>query len=135
MSESVYKGIRDVANIVGVETHTLRFWEKKFPYLNPKKVGRHNRVYSPDDVAYLQRIYHYLRNEGYTIQGVLKLIKVHGVKAFREGSITDSAGDSVLSPIDGSHAEKPHAIQSGTLVADVENILARLQQLRKMLNE
>ncbi len=120
MTEPVYKGIRDVSNIVGVGIHTLRFWEKKFPYLNPKKIDGHNRLYTSDDIAYLQRIHHYLKNEGYTTQGVLRLIKIHGIKAFRQGNLDIS---------------KDMTKTTHTLVKDVENILARLQKLRNMTNE
>lgn len=123
----MYKGIRDTADLIGVEPHTLRFWEKKFPYLNPKKMGGGNRLYTPDDIAYLQQIHHYLKHQGYTTQGVLNLIKKHGVQAFRDGTLSDAwdTSDTKNPPLDSSHLKN--------ITQDIENILARLKKLRTMV--
>ena len=120
-----YKGIRDTADLIGVETHTLRFWEKKFPYLNPKKMGGSNRLYSPDDIAYLQQIHRYLKHEGYTTQGVLNLIKKHGIQAFRKGQLHSDTASQAFIPADFRHIQN--------VTQDIENILAKLKKLRTMI--
>ncbi|MGB1361554.1 MAG: MerR family transcriptional regulator [Alphaproteobacteria bacterium] len=83
MNEQGYKTISEVASQIGVETHTLRFWEGKFPYLNPKKING-NRYYTKDDINYIGQIKNHLKDKGYTIKGVNTLIKDIGVDEFKK---------------------------------------------------
>jgi DNA-binding transcriptional MerR regulator len=59
----------------------LRFWETKFPQLQPLKRSGGRRYYRPEDVGLLRRIRHYLHEEGYTIRGVQALLDAGSVKA------------------------------------------------------
>jgi DNA-binding transcriptional MerR regulator len=68
-----YRTISDVATLVGVPHHVLRFWETKFPAIAPLKRGGNRRYYRPADVAAVERIARLLRVEGYTIKGAQKL--------------------------------------------------------------
>lgn len=54
-----YYKIRDVAEILNVNTSTLRYWEEEFPEVKPRRSGSNQRYYRPDDIALL-RIIHYL---------------------------------------------------------------------------
>ncbi len=69
-----YRTISDVATLIGVPHHVLRFWETKFPSIAPLKRGGGRRYYRPEDVAAIERIAHLLQVEGYTIKGVQKLL-------------------------------------------------------------
>lgn len=69
-----YRTISDVATLIGVPHHVLRFWETKFPSIAPLKRGGGRRYYRPEDVAAIERIARLLQVEGYTIKGVQKLM-------------------------------------------------------------
>src|SRR5262249_59521717 len=58
----------------------LRFWETRFSQIRPMKRGGGRRYYRPDDVDLLRGIRHLLYGEGYTIRGVQRILKDHGVK-------------------------------------------------------
>ena len=66
--------ISKTAEIIGVQTHVLRFWEKKFFVLKPKKSLTGRRYYSSSDIKYLHMIKKLLYDEGFTIKGAVNLI-------------------------------------------------------------
>jgi len=67
--------IGEVAQLVGVETHVLRYWETEFRSLRPKKSAKGQRVYSRRDLEKLLRIKDLLYREGYTIAGAKRQMK------------------------------------------------------------
>jgi DNA-binding transcriptional MerR regulator len=67
--------IRDVARLVGVKPHVLRYWEKEFPVISPQKSASGHRVYSRRDVQTVLLIKHLLHEERYSIEGARKRIK------------------------------------------------------------
>ncbi len=69
-----YRTINDVATLVGIPPHVLRFWETKFPQITPLKRGGGRRYYRPEDVAVIERVARLLHGDGYTIKGAQKLI-------------------------------------------------------------
>ncbi len=79
MNPPAYRTISDVATLVGVPHHVLRFWESKFPMIAPLKRGGNRRYYRPEDVAAIERIARLLHVEGYTIKGAQKLLAAEGV--------------------------------------------------------
>src|SRR5512135_2727066 len=76
MSESLpqklYFRIGEVADIVGVEPHVLRYWEREFRSIRPTKSARGQRVYSRRDVENLLRVRELLYTQGFTIAGARK---------------------------------------------------------------
>ena len=80
--ENNFYTISKTASIVGVQTHVLRFWEKKFFILKPKKSLSGRRYYSSLDIEYLLMIKKLLYAEGFTIKGAINLInKKYKVKS------------------------------------------------------
>lgn len=71
-SPTALKTIKEAADILDVPQHVLRFWETKFPQINPLKRGGGRRYYRPDDIDTLIRIKNLLYKQGYTIQGARK---------------------------------------------------------------
>ena len=67
--------ISKTAKIIGVQSHVLRFWEKKFNSINPKKSSSGRRYYSSKDIDYLLKIKNLLYKEGFTIKGAMKFIE------------------------------------------------------------
>lgn len=94
-SKSAFRTIAEVAEEIGVATHVLRFWETKFPQISPMKTHGGRRYYRPDDVEIIKLIKMFLYEKRYTIEGVQKIFKEHGVKAFLRGDIQKDFFDEV----------------------------------------
>lgn len=88
-SKSAFRTIAEVADELGVGTHVLRFWETKFPQIKPMKTSGGRRYYRPDDVEIVSKIKEFLHNKRYTIEGVQKLFKEKGSKAFMAEKIQE----------------------------------------------
>src|SRR2546421_12681232 len=70
--------IGEVAGIVGVEPHVLRYWEREFRSIRPTKSARGQRVYSRRDVENLLRVRELLYTQGFTIAGARKQLQRPG---------------------------------------------------------
>ena len=66
--------ISKTAKIIGVQSHVLRFWEKKFNSINPKKSSNGRRYYSSKDIELLIKVKKLLYEEGFTIKGAINFI-------------------------------------------------------------
>ena len=71
---SPYKTISEVSEVTGVPHHVLRFWEKKFDEIAPKK-RRGHRYYQQKDVEVISAIKHLLYEKRYTIEGAKQHLK------------------------------------------------------------
>ena len=80
-SSYAFKTISEVARVLDVPQHVLRFWETKFSQIKPMKRAGGRRYYRPQDVDLLMAIRELLHAEGYTIRGVQKLIREKGAKS------------------------------------------------------
>jgi len=79
-----FRTISEVAAELAVPKHVLRFWEAKFPQIRPMKRGGGRRYYRPSDMELLRGIRHLLHAEGYTIKGVQKILREHGIDAVKQ---------------------------------------------------
>ena len=70
-----YFAIREASTLCGVQPHVLRYWEKEFPQLAPKKRAGNRRYYQVEDIVLLRRIRSLLYDQGYTISGARSLLK------------------------------------------------------------
>ena len=75
-----FRTISEVANELDVPQHVLRFWESRFSQIRPMKRAGGRRYYRADDVDLLRGIRQLLYGEGYTIRGVQRILKEHGIK-------------------------------------------------------
>ena len=73
--EKLYYAISEVSKITGVKAYVLRFWEKEFPTLRPKKNRAGNRTYQKKDIDLVNSIKRLLYGEGYTIEGARDKLK------------------------------------------------------------
>lgn len=73
LPEKRYYNIGEVAKAFYVNTSLIRFWEKEFDILKPKKNAKGNRKFTPQDVKNLQLIYHLVKERGFTLDGA----KIH----------------------------------------------------------
>ena len=68
-----YYSMGEIATAFDVNQSLIRFWDKEFDILKPKKNAKGNRMFTPEDVKNLQLIYHLVKERGFTLEGA----KVH----------------------------------------------------------
>ena len=100
-----FRTISEVAADLDIPQHVLRFWETRFAQIKPMKRSGGRRYYRPDDVDLLKGIRRLLYGEGYTIRGVQRILKEHGVKSVQGladssaavsfGAMEDAIGQSL----------------------------------------
>jgi DNA-binding transcriptional MerR regulator len=73
--EKKYYSIGEVADIFGVATSLIRFWETEFDVIKPKKNRKGNRQFTREDIDHIRLIYNLVKEKGYTLQGAKELIK------------------------------------------------------------
>ena len=73
LPEKRYYGIGEVASAFDVNTSLIRFWEKEFDVLQPKKNAKGNRKFTPVDIKNLELIYYLVKERGFTLEGA----KIH----------------------------------------------------------
>ena len=73
LPEKRYYGIGEVAKAFSVNTSLIRFWEKEFDVIQPKKNAKGDRKFTQEDVKNLELIYHLVKERGFTLEGA----KIH----------------------------------------------------------
>ncbi len=71
----LFYSISEVAEMFGVNPSLLRFWEKEFPQIAPKTIGRGIRQYRKEDVEMVGLIYHLVKEKGMTLPGARQKLK------------------------------------------------------------
>ena len=69
LPEKRYYSIGEVAKAFDVNASLIRFWEKEFDVLQPKKNAKGNRKFTPEDIKNLKFIYHLVKERGFTLEG------------------------------------------------------------------
>lgn len=86
----LYYAIGEVADMFDVNTSLIRFWEKEFSIIKPKKNKKGNRLFTPKDIKNFNKIYHLVKEEGHTLDGAKKALKS---KDFHE--VTDNTNEII----------------------------------------
>ena len=73
LADKRYYNIGEVAEAFNVNSSLIRFWEKEFDVLKPKKNAKGNRKFTPEDIKRLELIYHLVKERGFTLEGA----KIH----------------------------------------------------------
>ncbi|SFR40007.1 DNA-binding transcriptional regulator, MerR family [Robiginitalea myxolifaciens] len=81
LPEKRYYAIGEVARAFDVNTSLIRFWEKEFDVLQPKKNAKGNRKFTPKDIRNLELIYHLVKERGFTLEGAKTHLKENRQKA------------------------------------------------------
>jgi DNA-binding transcriptional MerR regulator len=124
-----FRTISEVAEDLDIPQHVLRFWETRFSQIKPMKRSGGRRYYRPDDVDLLRGIRRLLYGEGYTIRGVQRILKEHGIGSVQRladasaiaafGAIEEVIGQSILeddeavAPVDLDDDDYDSAEESG----------------------
>lgn len=75
LPEKRYYSIGEIAKAFGVNTSLIRFWEKEFDIIKPRKNAKGNRMFTPEDLKNLQLIYHLVKEKGFTLDGAKEHLK------------------------------------------------------------
>lgn len=92
----LYYSIGEVAKMFDVNASLIRFWEKEFPNVSPKKNKKGNRLFTPKEIAKLDRIYILVKEKGYTLDGAKKALKQKAGDAEQEVETINSVDNSEL---------------------------------------
>lgn len=143
-SSDAYRTISEAAAEVNLPTHVLRFWESKFAQLKPVKQKGGRRLYRPQDVLLLKGLRRLLYEEGYTIKGVQKYLRDHGVAEVAgladggepQAPLPAAEADSAPSRPAPAGPEEDGAPVPGSpaLVERLERALARVEAARTRLD-
>ncbi len=106
----LYYTIGEVSSMLGVNASLIRFWEKEFPALNLKKNKKGNRLFTKVDIQHLKEIYHWVKEQGYTLEGARK-------KMLAEKKMKSGNGRS------GIESERWNTIQA--LLNELDSLLKR----------
>lgn len=84
LPDKLFFRIGEVAGIVGVEPHVLRYWETEFRSVRPEKSRSGQRVYTRRDVETLLKVRELLYGHGYTIVGAKRRLRSDGIEPLDE---------------------------------------------------
>lgn len=73
--EKIYYSIGEVAEMFDVNTSLIRFWEKEFDIIKPKKNKKGNRFFTKEDIENFHIIYHLVKERGLTLKGAKQKLK------------------------------------------------------------
>jgi len=86
----LYYPIGEVAEMFDVNTSMIRFYEKEFEILQPKKNAKGNRLFRPEDLDNLKIIFHLIKDKGFTLQGAKDYMKTNKNEVQDNQKIIDS---------------------------------------------
>lgn len=75
LPEKLYYSIGEVAQAFNVNTSLIRFWEKEFDSISPKKNKKGDRFFTPKDIENLKIIFYLVKEKGYTLEGAKVVIQ------------------------------------------------------------
>ena len=87
LPEKRYYGIGEVARAFDVNTSLIRFWEKEFDMIQPKKNAKGNRKFTPQDIKNLHLIYHLVKERGFTLEGAKTHLREERLKTLNNFEI------------------------------------------------
>lgn len=95
--KKLYYSIREVSELTGVESHVLRFWEKEFSQLNPRRSRSGNRTYTERNIKVVLAIKDLLYGQKYTIQGAVERLKID--RSLWENQSIEGATSNIENPL------------------------------------
>ena len=142
-SEAAFRTISEVAAELDVQQHVWRFWETRFPVIQPLKRGGGRRYYRPEDVALLRAIRDRLYGDGFTIKGVRKLLSEKGVDGLVAGSAAapetpkapDAAAREPDLPFEAPAAKRRAEGLTPAQATAIDAAIARLGGLKTFLDQ
>jgi DNA-binding transcriptional MerR regulator len=87
-----YYSIGEVAKAFNVQPSLLRFWEKEFKEIQPKKKNSGTRKYTPENILTLQFIFHLVKEKGMTLEGAKKQLQLKSKSGTKEELLSKLEG-------------------------------------------
>lgn len=87
IAEKVYYNIKEVADMLNVNTSLLRMWEKEFPEIKPKRTPAGVRMYTNEDINTIRKIYNLIKIQGMTINGAKQMMRNNPQGIDRTGEV------------------------------------------------
>lgn len=84
-----YYKIKDVAEILGIPTSTLRYWESEFPDIRPRRSKYNQRYYTPEDITTLRMINYLVKDKGLRIDAAKEEMKINRKNVSRRLEVID----------------------------------------------
>lgn len=108
-SADAFRTISEVSTELDVPKHVLRFWEQRFKQLKPLKRGGGRRFYRPEDVELIKGIQALLNRDAYTIRGVQRILREHGIERVKRlaKAEAEASTSAVLPEADPARAAAP----------------------------
>ncbi len=91
--KKLYYTIGEVADIFEVNTSLIRFWEKEFDIIKPKKNAKGNRLFTQEDLDHFHIIFHLVKERGFTLQGAKDKLKENKEDTINQIEIIKSLED------------------------------------------
>ena len=85
----MYYSLSEVAKMFNVNESLLRYWEKEFPIIAPRKAGGNVRQYRKEDIENIRLVYHLVKEKGMTLQGAKQRLKANKEKTIQTAEIVD----------------------------------------------
>ncbi len=86
----MYYAIGEVAEMFGVNASQIRFYEKEFDILQPKKNKKGNRLFTKEDIENLKIIFHLVDEKGFTLKGAKDHLKKNGIEIKENRKVIES---------------------------------------------
>ncbi len=112
----LYYTIGEVSTMFDVNPSLIRFWEKEFTIIQPKKNKKGNRLFTPKDILNFNKIYHLVKEQGFTLDGARNALKNKTI--IEEIAIKPTVEEKELS------------IDCENLIKSLENVKMKLKKLR-----
>lgn len=112
----IYYSIGEVASIFDVNTSLIRFWEKEFTVIQPKKNKKGNRLFTVKDIEHFNKIYQLVKEQGYTLDGAKKALKQKETK--HSEPVSEDIGNQMIS-------------SSSAVIERLEQVKKQLLELKK----
>jgi DNA-binding transcriptional MerR regulator len=88
--EKKYYTIGEVADMFGVATSLIRFWEGEFDVIRPRKNRKGNRQFTKEDIENVRLIYHLVKEKGFTLNGAKEMLKNDALEVKNKMEMIDS---------------------------------------------
>ena len=87
--QRLYYSISEVAKMFDVNESTLRFWEKEFDIIQPRKTKNGTRFYKQEDIDNVRVVYHLVKEQGLTLAGARQKLKDNREGAIRQAELVN----------------------------------------------
>jgi len=94
MLTKLYYTIGEVSDMFEVNASLIRFWEKEFGFIQPKKNSKGNRIFTPKDIVNFNKIYQLVKTNGYTLEGAKRALKTSKFSTEKNAESSTSASEN-----------------------------------------